>query len=123
MSLAQADRIAGGDKRDGTGAQAQAGACAEADRSAKENGCREASAQALERVRAVIADIKGLDALPAPQAKLQADLGLSSFDMMVVCVRLEADLGISLEIGELEYVETIADLAHACAGASPSTAV
>lgn len=66
-------------------------------------------------VRAVM-DEKGLGEPPDPVAELARDLGFSSFDMMVLCVRVEQGLGRPVDFGALAGVRTVGDLVRAVGG-------
>ncbi len=63
-------------------------------------------------VRAVMAE-KRLAASPDEDAELARDLGFSSFDMMVLCVRIEEGLGRPVDFGALVGVRTVGDLVRA----------
>ena len=67
----------------------------------------------LHVVQEAVATVTGAPSQPAPGANLALDLGVTSFDMMVLCVELEQRLGTSCDVGRLRGVATVEDLARA----------
>ena len=65
----------------------------------------------VREVAALLAELRGLSEAPAPDARLFEDIGLTSFDMMVVCMRPEEASGHALSFDRLADVRTVADLA------------
>ena len=66
----------------------------------------------LAAVAALVAEVRDLPAPPAPEARLFEDVGCTSFDMMVVYVRLEELLGHPVDLSVAPRVRTVADLAR-----------
>lgn len=60
---------------------------------------------------ALLAELKGLPAPPDPDERLFEDVGCTSFDMMVVCVRLEELAGHTVDLTALSQALTVRDLA------------
>ena len=58
-------------------------------------------------------DQRSLAQAPGRTADLARDLGLTSFDMMELCVRIEEALGCPVDFGALVGVRTVGDLAQA----------
>lgn len=67
-------------------------------------------------VRRALVTQKSLVQEPALTADLVRDLGLTSFDMMELCVRIEEGLGCSVDFGVLVGVRTVDDLVRAVQG-------
>lgn len=76
------------------------------------DGAHELESARLEAVAALVAEVRGLPAPPAPEARLFEDVGCTSFDMMVVYVRLEDLLGHPVDLAAVPQVRTVADLAR-----------
>jgi acyl carrier protein len=72
--------------------------------------CRE---QTLRTVQNILVDVRKLDSAPRPSDRLVADLGLTSFDMMVLSVEAEDAFGIAFDFGLAAEAVTVADLCHA----------
>ena len=75
-----------------------------------------AAPNALETTRAAIRDVAELDRLPEPEANLERDLHLSSFDMIAVCVELEERLGASTDFGKVARARTVEELSRCWEG-------
>ena len=75
-----------------------------------------AASQALETTRAAIRDVAELDRLPEPEAELDRDLHLSSFDMIAVCVELEERLGTATDFGKVARARTVKELSRCWEG-------
>lgn len=59
---------------------------------------------------------RSLAQAPDLAADLACDLGLTSFDMMELCVRIEGELGRPVDFGALVGVRTAGDLVRAVEG-------
>ena len=68
-------------------------------------------AGATAAVAALIAEVKGLSVPSGPDERLFEDVGCSSFDMMVICVRLEELAGHTMDLAALATARTVRDLA------------
>ena len=66
---------------------------------------------ALAATAALLAELKGLPTPPGPDERLFEDVGCTSFDMMVVCVRLEELAGHTVDLTALSQARTVRDLA------------
>lgn len=73
------------------------------------------AAEALAAVQGLLADLAFPGAVIEPDSDLSCDLGLTSFDMMVVHVRLEELRGGRLSFDALLGVRTVANLARVLA--------
>lgn len=69
----------------------------------------------------LIARIRGLDETPTPTARLGADLGCGSFDMMVIAVEAEAAFGVVFDFKAAAGVLTVSDLARAIRSMRPAS--
>lgn len=67
----------------------------------------------LASVRRIVSEVRGLAAPVRPDDLLGRDAGCTSFDMMVVLVRIEEELGVETDFDRLAGVKTVADLASA----------
>lgn len=70
-------------------------------------------ARTIDVVAELISHAKNLPEAPSPDALLRDDLGLSSFDLMALCVQTEERLGAPMDVGHLAGIKTVADLARA----------
>ena len=75
-----------------------------------------ATPNAFETTLTVIRDIAELDRLPEPEAELDRDLHLSSFDMIAVCVELEERLGTATDFGKVARARTVKELSRCWEG-------
>lgn len=67
----------------------------------------------FEQLKAIILDVTGKSQIVEPESRLRRDLGISSFEMMVIIARIENSCGHQTNMELLRHDMTVNDLLDA----------